>query len=220
MQSVTTIINNFVLVDFITSCPVQVESLLYSLLRLLKKHGRDAAVATTISSIIQKYPDIKLRNPSEIATITNAIAISVRPDNLDHARAVLNVSCLLLRNYSKTPWLNDILTIDYAGQLGILKEKTELLLQYCQDINLDNSQVEYMDVDSSFTNKDRDFDSILDYSVVYKELTNKTSSIVDLLVAEETTRQDRLLLIEKVSNKLPLLVSLCVIDMVFFYIFI
>ncbi|GAA5804442.1 hypothetical protein HPULCUR_009935 [Helicostylum pulchrum] len=195
---VTTIIHNLIQIGFIESYPMQVESLLSCLLHLLQNHNNDTAVATAISSIIQNHPDIKLRNPSEIATFTNAIAIYVHPDNLDHARAVLNVSCLLLRNYYKTPWLDDILTIDFADQLGILKKKTGLLLQYCQD--LDNSQVEHMDIDSPVNHKDLDFSSILDCSVVYKELTRKTSSIVDTLVAEETIHQDRLMLIDKLKE--------------------
>ncbi|KAG2234017.1 hypothetical protein INT48_007107 [Thamnidium elegans] len=198
IKSITTIINNFVQVNFITSHPVPVENLLYSLLCLLRAHKHDTTVATTISSILQNVPDIKLRLPWAIATVTNAIAASVHPDNVDHARALLNVSCLLLRNYAKTPWLNDILAIDFADPLTILKEKTLLLLQHCQDI--DNSQVEYMDVDSSFSNKDRDFDSILDDSFVYKELIKKIPPIVDQLISEETTDQDILLLIEKLKE--------------------
>ncbi|KAI9273775.1 hypothetical protein EDC94DRAFT_689801 [Helicostylum pulchrum] len=60
---VTAVINNLVKIGFIESYPVQVESLLSCLLHLLQTHKNDTAVATTISSIIQRHPDIKLRNP-------------------------------------------------------------------------------------------------------------------------------------------------------------
>ncbi|KAI9273774.1 hypothetical protein EDC94DRAFT_644103 [Helicostylum pulchrum] len=55
-----------------------------------------------------------------------------------------------------------------------------------------------MDVDPPLINKDLEFDSVLDCSVVYK-----TSSIIYTLIAEETTRQDHLVLIEAVKYAVP-----------------
>jgi hypothetical protein len=114
------------------------------------------ALSSSITLIIDKYPNFKLIAPSETADFTNSIAVKLQQQSRQgqreiapaEFRAMLNVSCLLLRNYTRTPWLVDILSlINNSDQLGIIKLKATLLSEFTENIDVLNSQSEAMDID-------------------------------------------------------------------------
>jgi hypothetical protein len=112
-------------------------------------------VAECVSLLLQKHPNIKLSCPSNISAITNALVSTLlleQQHELDSIRvnALLNVSCLLLKNYVQTPWMNDLLMIASSfEELEILQEKSMLLLKLTQNIEFLYSQIDQMDIDQN-----------------------------------------------------------------------
>lgn len=134
---------------------VYAEEILNSLLLLLHDDQLFEDIldvlANTISNIIQASPKLKLSLPSSINNLTNAIACSLQRKefNAIRTKAILNLSCLLMKNHSKVPWLDDMLLIATTNELEILKEKTILLSDLVNNITYTNPQSEMMDVDQS-----------------------------------------------------------------------
>lgn len=108
-------------------------------------------LANTVSYVIESFPNMKLSNPSSISTFTNATASSLeqKPFNAVKFRETLNLSCLLIKNHTKVPWLQDILHIIPDGELEILREKARLLSEFASTTIYTNPQSEMMDVDQS-----------------------------------------------------------------------
>jgi hypothetical protein len=185
---------------------MNIENILHSLLSLLSEDSLPESilneVADSISSIIQKYPNIKLTDPYTLSVLTNASAtlLQQKEFNIVIVRAILNLSCLILKNYTKTPWLDDILSMTTIDELEILKEKSTLLLQSTENIVFSDHQEEDMDIDqNSLQPEKQDPKSVLKCRFAHKILFTKVGPIVNQLTSLEGTNAQHHALITKVN---------------------
>ena len=122
-------------VDLVYAYSLAVNSLLVSLLRLMQRTKENdiwislkEEIAATISMLIQNYPNTELSNVSKISSLTKSIVADNAASRVQ-IKAVLNLSCLLLKNGSDTPWLNDYIELACDEELDILKKKSQFLQQ-------------------------------------------------------------------------------------------
>jgi hypothetical protein len=108
--------------------------------------------------------------------------------NPTRIKCILTASCLLLRNYLKAPWLSDILVISTTDELEIVKKKTELLIDYTENIDFVNSQIEDMDIDHHHENNDTKFvknqtmDAVINCDSIHTTLLSRLESIIEELI--------------------------------------
>lgn len=131
------------------------------------------------------------------------MAAFVEDNNLSDnvtVRALLDVSCLILKNYTKAPWLDTIISLSQQfDDLEILREKASLLLNYT-NINLFDSQ-DHMEVDQDDIHTKFNFSNVLKCPpFIYEKLMTKVGPIIDQMVAEDTTSIERKSLMTKVNN--------------------
>lgn len=161
-------------------------------------------IASSISSIIQKYPNIKLIDPYKLSALTGASATMIqrKDPNAIVIRTILNLSCLILKNYTKAPWLEDILSLANFEELEILKEKASLLIQSTSDINFSDHQEEDMDIDHNSLQLTSNPKALLNCSTIHKILLSNVLPIVNQLTSLRETFTEHYTLITKVSIQL------------------
>lgn len=159
-------------------------------------------VAGSISSIIQNFPNTKLIDPYRLAALTDASATLSRQKepNTIILRAILNLSCLILKNYTKAPWLEDILSMSDTEELEILKEKTILLMQATSNVSFTHYQEEDMEIDQNSLQRNSNPNSLLNCSTVHKMLLVKVSPIISQLTTLEGTNTEKKSAITKVKH--------------------
>lgn len=161
-------------------------------------------IAGSISSIIQKYPNIKLIDPYKLSALTGASATLTqqKEPNPVVLRTILNLSCLILKNYTKAPWLDDVLCMANFEDLEILKEKTNLLIQATSDITFSNHREEDMDIDHSSLQHTSNPKALFDCSTIHETLLLNVYPIVNQLTSSDGTFTGQHELIFKVNIRL------------------
>ncbi|KAG2194555.1 hypothetical protein INT47_006514 [Mucor saturninus] len=193
IKAATKIIQSFVQKDSIITYNTSVENILDSLVQLLNKDSLTVdisnEIAGSISSIIQKYPNIKLIDPYKLSALTGASAtlIQQKEPNPVVLRTILNLSCLILKNYTKAPWLDDVLSMANFDDLEILKEKTNLLIQATSDITFSNHREEDMDIDHSSLQHTSNPKALFDCSTIHETLLLNVYPIVNQLTSSDGT---------------------------------
>lgn len=112
-------------------------------------------LSVTLSLIVERYPNLKLISPSATQDAVRSVVDSllVRKNKelgYRETRAILNVSCLLLKNYTRAPWLDEVFSaiIDSETErLEIITLKSKLLQEFTKNVSISNSQIEIMDID-------------------------------------------------------------------------
>lgn len=139
--------------DLLSLYDFKIEQVLNSLLLLLDfdllSNNIPDEIAHTVTLMIEAYPTTKLIDSYGISATVNSIAASLerKEPTTIKIKCIINASCLLMRNYLKAPWLNDVLLISNTKELEVIKEKAQLLTNYIENIHFSNSQVESMDLD-------------------------------------------------------------------------
>ncbi|KAI7901832.1 uncharacterized protein BX663DRAFT_552745 [Cokeromyces recurvatus] len=140
-----------------------ISNLLASILRVMNHQNilEDLLVdlSNTVSHIIQSYPDLTIHDTSYLALLTNLYSQKIKKNpDLVKIRAILNLSCLLVQNYTKAPWIPDILLLvneierdQEVQSINILKEKYTLLLKEIEEPDDLTNHLEAMDIDDELS---------------------------------------------------------------------
>ncbi|KAI9478821.1 MAG: hypothetical protein EXX96DRAFT_261034 [Benjaminiella poitrasii] len=185
-------------------------NLLTSILRIINHPNVSEnvvnALCSTILYIVQSQPGLTINDPSNLASLLNLFSHNIKKSfNSVKLRAVLSLSCLLVQNCTKTPWIPDVLPLineiedkQEAQSFNILIEKHALLLKEIEEPDIANN-LEAMDIDDgSSTYASQNLTTT--HNEAHKVFSNKTKDIIYELIGQNWSNDHNHMLISQLKD--------------------